>query len=75
MEDQQLIAVPAQWLESLLEYATQFQEIEKAWEYGKSMTNDKIHFKAVTLAGYAKSSSYILKNNEKVETKKNKTLK
>lgn len=67
---EQLIAVPKRWFESLLEYAMQFDEIEKKWEYGKNEINDKIHLRAVVLAGYAQSSQYIIKSSQRVEKPK-----
>jgi len=71
MEKQQLILVPENWLKTLLEDAAEFEKANEQWEYGKSMVNDRIHLKAIALMGYAKSSSSILKYNERVEKKLN----
>jgi len=65
-EKQILISVPEQWFKSLLENALDFDEAQKNWEYG-NFKNDKIHHKAVVLAGYAKSASSILKYNKKTQ--------
>ncbi len=64
MEKVKMFLVPEAWLKSLLQYATEFEEADKQWEYGKSFVNDKIHMKANWLSGYSKSSESILKSNE-----------
>ena len=66
MEKQQLILVPKEWFESLLEGANNLELEIKNWEYGNP-NNDRIHSKSVQLMGYAKSASTILKYNERVE--------
>ena len=63
-EEQKIILVPEIWLKSLLEDALEFERANEKWEYGKSEINDRIHFKAVTLMGYAKSASSVLKNKQ-----------
>lgn len=65
-EKQKLILVPEQWFKSLLKDAEDFEQAQEKWEYGKSAVNDNIHFKAVSLMGYAKSADSILKHNERV---------
>lgn len=66
-EKQAMILVPENWFKTLLETAERFEEENKNWEFGQNAANDKVHFEAVSLMGYAKSASFILKNNKRIE--------
>ena len=68
MDNQKEILVSERWLKSLLELAEKYDNANQQWEYGKSIINDKIHFDAVALAGYAKSAKVILDENECVSS-------
>lgn len=58
-----IIAVPEQWLRSLLKDAIAVEEENKNYHYDNDR-NSRFHIKAIALMGYAKSAKSILNNND-----------
>lgn len=62
--EDEMYEVPKAWLMGLLHCANQLEEKSSNYEHGLSIQNDKAFISAMSLLGYCKSASGILKFNK-----------